>query len=134
MLASTKSLKSWQSAWLSGFGGWPETIEVRGEVFLPVAAFRELNERLTDRDVVVVALVTRCVVVLEQRAVGGKRLRQIGVCGGFAERRGVVLVLQHDHEDVADFGRLVGARARIMGCGRRGGRSGGGHATTPQRR
>jgi DNA ligase (NAD+) len=28
--------------------GWPETIEVRGEVFLPVAAFRELNERLTE--------------------------------------------------------------------------------------
>jgi DNA ligase (NAD+) len=31
---------------LSG-SGWPETIEVRGEVFLPVAAFQELNERLT---------------------------------------------------------------------------------------
>jgi DNA ligase (NAD+) len=27
--------------------GWPETLEVRGEVFLPVAAFEELNERLT---------------------------------------------------------------------------------------
>ncbi len=27
--------------------GWPETLEVRGEVFLPVAAFHELNERLT---------------------------------------------------------------------------------------
>lgn len=27
--------------------GWPETLEVRGEVFLPVAAFNELNERLT---------------------------------------------------------------------------------------
>jgi DNA ligase (NAD+) len=26
--------------------GWPETLEVRGEVFLPVAAFHELNERL----------------------------------------------------------------------------------------
>jgi DNA ligase (NAD+) len=26
--------------------GWPETLEVRGEVFLPVAAFGELNERL----------------------------------------------------------------------------------------
>ncbi len=32
---------------LSG-SGWPETIEVRGEVFLPVAAFRALNERLED--------------------------------------------------------------------------------------
>jgi DNA ligase (NAD+) len=31
---------------LSG-SGWPETIEVRGEVFLPVKAFEELNERLT---------------------------------------------------------------------------------------
>jgi DNA ligase (NAD+) len=29
---------------LSG-SGWPETLEVRGEVFLPVAAFHELNER-----------------------------------------------------------------------------------------
>jgi DNA ligase (NAD+) len=27
--------------------GWPETLEVRGEVFLPVVAFQELNERLT---------------------------------------------------------------------------------------
>jgi DNA ligase (NAD+) len=27
--------------------GWPEVLEVRGEVFLPVAAFNELNERLT---------------------------------------------------------------------------------------
>jgi DNA ligase (NAD+) len=27
--------------------GWPETLEVRGEVFLPVAGFNELNERLT---------------------------------------------------------------------------------------
>jgi DNA ligase (NAD+) len=26
----------------------PETLEVRGEVFLPVAAFRELNEKLTE--------------------------------------------------------------------------------------
>ena len=29
---------------LSGFG-WPGTLEVRGEVFLPVAAFHQLNER-----------------------------------------------------------------------------------------
>jgi DNA ligase (NAD+) len=29
---------------LSG-SGWPDTLEVRGEVFLPVAAFHELNER-----------------------------------------------------------------------------------------
>jgi DNA ligase (NAD+) len=28
--------------------GWPETLEVRGEVFLPVAAFEELNVRLTE--------------------------------------------------------------------------------------
>jgi DNA ligase (NAD+) len=28
--------------------GWPQTLEVRGEVFLPVAAFRDLNERLTE--------------------------------------------------------------------------------------
>jgi DNA ligase (NAD+) len=28
--------------------GWPETLEVRGEVFLPVAAFHELNERLAE--------------------------------------------------------------------------------------
>jgi DNA ligase (NAD+) len=28
--------------------GWPDTLEVRGEVFLPVAAFEELNERLTE--------------------------------------------------------------------------------------
>ncbi|HEY2552889.1 MAG TPA: NAD-dependent DNA ligase LigA [Streptosporangiaceae bacterium] len=28
--------------------GWPEELEVRGEVFLPVAAFRDLNERLAD--------------------------------------------------------------------------------------
>ena len=28
--------------------GWPETLEVRGEVFLPVTAFHELNERLTE--------------------------------------------------------------------------------------
>jgi len=27
--------------------GWPETLEVRGEVFLPVKAFEDLNERLT---------------------------------------------------------------------------------------
>jgi DNA ligase (NAD+) len=27
--------------------GWPETLEVRGEIFLPVQAFTELNERLT---------------------------------------------------------------------------------------
>jgi DNA ligase (NAD+) len=27
--------------------GWPDTLEVRGEVFLPVRAFNELNERLT---------------------------------------------------------------------------------------
>jgi DNA ligase (NAD+) len=27
--------------------GWPDTLEVRGEVYLPVAAFEELNERLT---------------------------------------------------------------------------------------
>jgi DNA ligase (NAD+) len=27
--------------------GWPEELEVRGEVFLPVVAFAELNERLT---------------------------------------------------------------------------------------
>ncbi|HEU5419265.1 MAG TPA: NAD-dependent DNA ligase LigA [Streptosporangiaceae bacterium] len=27
--------------------GWPPTLEVRGEVFLPVAAFEELNEQLT---------------------------------------------------------------------------------------
>jgi DNA ligase (NAD+) len=29
-------------------GGWPDTLEVRGEVFLPVAAFTELNVRLTE--------------------------------------------------------------------------------------
>jgi DNA ligase (NAD+) len=28
--------------------GWPQVLEVRGEVFLPVAAFEELNERLTE--------------------------------------------------------------------------------------
>ena len=28
--------------------GWPETLEVRGEVFLPVVAFHELNERLAE--------------------------------------------------------------------------------------
>ncbi len=28
--------------------GWPDTLEVRGEVFLPVAAFEELNVRLTE--------------------------------------------------------------------------------------
>ncbi len=28
--------------------GWPDTLEVRGEVFLPVAAFLELNERLQE--------------------------------------------------------------------------------------
>ena len=27
--------------------GWPQTLEVRGEVFLPVQAFNQLNERLT---------------------------------------------------------------------------------------
>jgi DNA ligase (NAD+) len=32
---------------LSG-SGWPDTLEVRGEVFLPVAAFHELNERQAD--------------------------------------------------------------------------------------
>jgi DNA ligase (NAD+) len=32
---------------LSG-SGWPDTLEVRGEVFLPVAAFEELNVRLTE--------------------------------------------------------------------------------------
>ncbi|HEY2639032.1 MAG TPA: NAD-dependent DNA ligase LigA [Streptosporangiaceae bacterium] len=32
---------------LSG-SGWPETLEVRGEVFLPVAGFEELNRRLTE--------------------------------------------------------------------------------------
>jgi DNA ligase (NAD+) len=32
---------------LSG-SGWPDTLEVRGEVFLPIAAFEELNERLTE--------------------------------------------------------------------------------------
>jgi DNA ligase (NAD+) len=31
---------------LSG-AGWPDVLEVRGEVFLPVAAFEELNEKLT---------------------------------------------------------------------------------------
>ncbi len=31
---------------LSGTG-WPDVLEVRGEVFLPVAAFEELNEKLT---------------------------------------------------------------------------------------
>jgi len=28
--------------------GWPDTLEVRGEVFLPVTAFHELNARLTE--------------------------------------------------------------------------------------
>src|ERR1700758_1588640 len=28
--------------------GYPQTLEVRGEVFLPVKAFEELNERLTE--------------------------------------------------------------------------------------
>ncbi len=32
---------------LSG-SGWPDVLEVRGEVFLPVAAFEELNRRLTE--------------------------------------------------------------------------------------
>jgi DNA ligase (NAD+) len=32
---------------LSG-SGWPDTLEVRGEVFLPVKAFEELNVRLTE--------------------------------------------------------------------------------------
>ncbi len=32
---------------LSG-GGWPDLLEVRGEVFLPVTAFEELNQRLTE--------------------------------------------------------------------------------------
>ena len=32
---------------LSG-SGWPEVLEVRGEVFLPVAAFEELNRKLTE--------------------------------------------------------------------------------------
>jgi DNA ligase (NAD+) len=32
---------------LSG-SGWPDVLEVRGEVFLPVAAFEELNERLME--------------------------------------------------------------------------------------
>ena len=32
---------------LSG-SGWPDVLEVRGEVFLPVKAFEELNERLTE--------------------------------------------------------------------------------------
>jgi DNA ligase (NAD+) len=32
---------------LSG-SGWPQTLEVRGEVFMPVAAFHQLNERQAD--------------------------------------------------------------------------------------
>ena len=29
-------------------GGWPDVLEVRGEVFLPLTAFEELNQRLTE--------------------------------------------------------------------------------------
>ena len=59
-----------------------------------------------ERDVVVVALVAGRVVVLEQRALRGQRLRQVGVRGGVAERRFVALVLEHDHEHVLDLRQL----------------------------
>jgi hypothetical protein len=65
-----------------------------------------------DRDVVVVALVPGRVVVLQEGALLGKRARQVGVAGGIAERRCVVLVLQHDHEHVPHRGLAKACRLR----------------------
>jgi len=72
------------------------------------------------------------VVVVEQRPFLGQRARKVRIGGGVAERRGVVLVLEHDHEHVADRRELEagGRRSRREqrddqgGAGRGGGADG----------
>jgi hypothetical protein len=71
-----------------------------------------------DRHVVVVALVASGVIVIEKRSLLGQRARQVWIGGGVADRRGVVLVLEHDQEHVADrrdleAGAPAGSRATI---------------------
>jgi hypothetical protein len=71
------------------------------------------------RDVVVVALVPDRVVVREIGALRAQRGREVGRRRPCSERRRRRLVLEHDHEHVADRGHR---RARRPGAGRRGAR------------
>jgi hypothetical protein len=70
------------------------------------------------------------VIVVEQRSLLGQRARQVGIGGGIAEGRGVVLVLEHDHEHVADRRQLEASGGRAgRGPGEDQGRASGASAT-----
>ncbi|MEI5672529.1 MULTISPECIES: NAD-dependent DNA ligase LigA [unclassified Nocardioides] len=95
----------------------PELIEVRGEVFLPVAAFERLNESMTDAGRPVFANPRNAAAgSLRQKDPRVTATRALGmVCHGIGERRGFEPQAQsHAYEALAAWGLPTSEAVRVV--------------------
>ncbi|HTW14562.1 MAG TPA: NAD-dependent DNA ligase LigA [Nocardioides sp.] len=95
----------------------PELIEVRGEVFLPVAAFERLNESMTDAGKPVFANPRNAAAgSLRQKDPRVTATRALGmVCHGIGERRGFEPKAQsHAYEALAAWGLPTSEAVRVV--------------------
>jgi DNA ligase (NAD+) len=95
----------------------PELIEVRGEVFLPVAAFERLNEQMTDAGKPVFANPRNAAAgSLRQKDPRVTATRALGmVCHGIGERRGFEPQAQsHAYEALAAWGLPTSEAVRVV--------------------
>ncbi|WP_244932078.1 NAD-dependent DNA ligase LigA [Nocardioides sp. W7] len=95
----------------------PELIEVRGEVFLPVAAFERLNESMTDAGKPVFANPRNAAAgSLRQKDPRVTATRALGmVCHGIGERRGFEPKAQsHAYDALATWGLPTSEAVRVV--------------------
>jgi len=95
----------------------PELIEVRGEVFLPVAAFERLNEQMTDAGKPVFANPRNAAAgSLRQKDPRVTATRSLGmVCHGIGERRGFEPQAQsHAYDALAAWGLPTSEAVRVV--------------------
>ncbi|CAI9418598.1 NAD-dependent DNA ligase LigA [Nocardioides sp. T2.26MG-1] len=95
----------------------PELLEVRGEVFLPVAAFERLNESMTEAGKPVFANPRNAAAgSLRQKDPRVTASRDLGmVCHGIGERRGFEPVAQsHGYEALAAWGLPTSDQVRVV--------------------
>jgi len=95
----------------------PELIEVRGEVFLPVAAFERLNESMTEAGKPVFANPRNAAAgSLRQKDPRVTATRALGmVCHGIGERRGFEPQAQsHAYEALAAWGLPTSEQVRVV--------------------
>ena len=95
----------------------PELVEVRGEVFLPIAAFERLNESMTDAGKPVFANPRNAAAgSLRQKDPRVTATRALGmVCHGIGERRGFEPQAQsHAYEALAAWGLPTSDQVRVV--------------------